>query len=203
MARCIMLDVDGVLIDGRPKDGKNWSSSLHEDLGIDPSVLVEKFFMKSWTDIVTGKRDLLPALSAVLDEMAVKVTAQELVKYWFEMDSRIVEPVLRDCRAARESGISIFLATNQEHLRARYLMETLDLREEVDGIIYSAQIGLRKPQAGFFEHAVGVSGFRPEDLLLVDDTHANVLAAVEAGWRAVHWTEGARLSAILELAGDR
>lgn len=190
MARCIMLDVDGVLIDGRPKDGKNWSSSLHEDLGIAPSVLVEKFFMKSWTDIVTGKRDLLPALSAVLDEMAVKVTAQELVKYWFEMDSRIVEPVLRDCRAARESGISVFLATNQEHLRARYLMETLNLREEVDGIIYSAQIGLRKPQAGFFKHAIGVSGFRPEDLLLVDDTHANVLAAVEAGWRAVHWTEG-------------
>lgn len=198
-----MLDVDGVLIDGRPKDGKNWSSSLHEDLGIDPSVLIEKFFMKSWTDIVTGKRDLLPELSVVLDRMAATVTAQELVQYWFEMDSRIVEPVLRDCRAARESEVSVFLATNQEHLRARYLMETLNLRQEVDGIIYSAQIGLRKPQAGFFEHAAGVSGFRPEDLLLVDDTHANVVAAVEAGWGAVHWTEGASLCAILEAAGDQ
>ena len=76
-----MLDVDGVLIDGRPKDGKNWSSSLYEDLGIDPSVLIEKFFMKSWTDKVTGKRDLLPELSVVLDRMAGGVTAQELVQY--------------------------------------------------------------------------------------------------------------------------
>ena len=175
MTRCIMLDVDGVLIDGRPEDGRNWSFSLQDDLGIDPSVLIEAFFKKSWTDIVTGKRDLLPELSLVLDQMPVGVTAKELVKYWFEMDSRIVAPVLRDCRAARQSGMSVFLATNQEHLRARYLMQTLGLERDVDGIIYSAQAGVRKPDAELFEHAARISGFQPEDLLFVDDTAKQML----------------------------
>lgn len=203
MIKCIMLDVDGVLIDGRPEDGRNWSFSLHEDLGIEPSVLIEKFFMKSWADIVTGKRDLLPELSEVLAKIPVKVTVEELVKYWFEMDSRIVDPVLRDCRAARQNGVSVILATNQEHLRARYLMETLRLEKEVDGIIYSAQAGVRKPDAGFFEQAVRVSGLQPKDLLLVDDTPANVMAAAEAGWRSVQWTRGASLSTILDQVGNQ
>ncbi|WP_394689871.1 HAD-IA family hydrolase [Hoeflea sp.] len=195
-----MLDVDGVLVDGRPEDGRSWAFSLREDLGIDPEMLVSSFFSKVWGDIVTGKRELVIELTKVLRQLPTDVTAEELVDYWFEMDSRIVEPVLEDCRAARQSGVALYLATNQEHLRARYLMETLGLGREFDGMIYSAQAGVRKPFSGFYDHALRVSGFAPEALLFVDDTQANVDAAADAGLRAVHWTEGASLSAILKSA---
>lgn len=200
MIKCIMLDVDGVLVDGRPQDGRNWAFALRKDLGIDPEFLVEAFFSKIWPDIVTGKRQLVPELSTVLKHMPTDVTADELINYWFEMDSRIVERVLLDCRAARQSGVVVYLATNQEHLRARYLMETLGLGKEVDGIIYSAQAGVRKPHAEFYDHAACVSGFQPEDMLIVDDTLANVEAALKAGWSAVHWTDGVSLAGILQTA---
>jgi len=193
-----MLDVDGVLINGRPQDGQRWDFALQQDLGIDPALLGQEFFARDWADIIVGKTALRSALASCLQRLQTTVTAEELMTYWFEHDSRIMEPVLSDCRAARNRGIAVYLATNQEHERARYLMDTMGLKTEVDGIIYSAQAGCRKPHADFYAHAVQATGFQPKELLLVDDTVANIEGARKAGWTAVHWDASETLAGILQ-----
>ena len=82
----------------------------------------------------------------------------------------------------------MYLATNQEHLRAAYLMDTVGLAEHVDGIFYSARLGAKKPQMEFFAKVQAAVGLRGDDLLLIDDSLHNVEAALQAGWRALHWT---------------
>lgn len=198
MAQCLMLDVDGVLVTGRPQDGLRWDHGLQDDLGISQELLGQAFFARSWDRIVLGELGLLPALAEVLRDIAPSVPAEDLVDYWFRMDSRIAEDVLADCRAARRAGLAIYLTTNQEHLRAAYLMDRMGLAEEVDGIVYSAQFGARKPQPRFFAQAARAVGAAPEDLLLVDDSPTNVAAARRAGWRAAHWDGSRPLSAILQ-----
>jgi len=197
-----LLDVDGVLIDGRPSDGRPWTHSLHQDMGIDPEELVREFFLKDWQSIVLGQRDLLPTLSAVLERFPGNVTARELVSYWFEMDSRVVDDVLSDCSVARDCNMTIYLATNQDHLRARYIMENLGLRDIVDGILYSAKVGARKPDAEFYRSATIAVGTAPDDIVLVDDTPRNIEAARQFGWRGVHWTKGASLGDIIRHHND-
>ena len=192
-----MLDVDGVLVDGRPSDGKRWTSGLQEDLGIDPADLGRVFFAREWKDIVVGQKDLMRSLAKSLVRLPSRVTANELVAYWFEMDSRIVTSVLSDCIAAQDNGISVFLATNQEHERAAYLMETMGLKSHVNGIVYSAEAGVQKPHPDFYSYAVSRSGFEPHELLLVDDTPVNIDGARQAGWHAVHWGGSDRLSDIV------
>ena len=66
MSICLMLDVDGVLVSGRPSDGKKWTQNLLEDLGIRPELLVKEFFAREWRDVVTGKQDLYPVLELSL-----------------------------------------------------------------------------------------------------------------------------------------
>ncbi|MEM7731633.1 MAG: HAD-IA family hydrolase [Pseudomonadota bacterium] len=192
-----MLDVDGVLVDGRPIDGKRWNSNLEEDLGVAPQVLVDVFFSKQWKEVVAGKRDLMEALSESLTAASLSVKAEELVSYWFSMDSRIVESVFDDCKAAKKQGVSVFLATNQEHKRATYLMESMDLRSVVDGIVYSAKAGHQKPHPEFYSYASRFVGFQPNQLLLVDDIAANIKGAHEAGWEAVLWDGSESLADIL------
>lgn len=192
-----MLDVDGVLIKGRPSDCHVWTHKLYDDLGVDPDLLAQEFFSGEWQAVVTGKRDLHPTLSHSLKRLGTNVTAQELISYWFEMDSRIIQSVLRDCRVARRCGYQIYLATNQEHLRAQYLMETLGLTAEMDGIIYSAEAGFQKPHPAFFSHAAEMTRHAPSELLLIDDTQINIDGAKRAGWRAVHWDGSQQLGAIL------
>lgn len=193
-----MLDVDGVIVNGRPEDGQSWATDIERDLGIAPAKLNAAFFALHWPDIVIGRKNLGDVLEVCLPDLSPSLTANEFIDYWFAKDSRIDEAVLADCDELRRRGMRIFLATNQEHMRASFLMERLGLRNHVDGMIYSAQIAARKPQRGFFDAAVKISGSAPEDTLLVDDTAANIDAALEAGWQAAHWSNGARLLSLLD-----
>ena len=176
MVRCLMLDVDGVVVTGRPEDGRSWATDIERDLGIAPDALAES----------------LPALSPSL-------AAQDFIDYWFSKDARIDEAVLAACDTLRGRGVQVFLATNQEHLRAAYLMDRLALRNHVDGIVYSAEIAARKPDRAFFAAAEKRSGAAPRDILLVDDTKANIDAARDAGWQAMHWTAGSSPETLLDM----
>jgi putative hydrolase of the HAD superfamily len=45
-------------------------------------------------------------------------------------------------------------------------------------------IGIRKPDAGIYEHVERTTRLAPESILFFDDLEANVAAARERGWRA-------------------
>lgn len=147
--KALMVDVDGVLVDGRPEDGLHWATSLEADLGFTAGALHEHFFVPHWEDIIVGRGDMMRSLAAALKTVAPHVTATQLRDYWFANDARLV----------------------------------------------------KKPDEEFFakvQMAVGLAG---HELLLVDDSRANVDAALRAGWHAVHWTtHGPRTFADVVLA---
>ncbi|HEV3050722.1 MAG TPA: HAD family hydrolase, partial [Longimicrobium sp.] len=143
--KAVMVDVDGVLIDGRPEDGCHWQTSLETDLGFTADALHEHFFAPCWEDIILGRAGLMEHLTTALQKIAPHVSPARLVAYWFQMDSRLVAPLLAELSRVRSAGIRVYLATNQEHLRAAYLMEKLGLAEHVDGIFHSARLGAKKP----------------------------------------------------------
>lgn len=201
MPSCLMLDVDGVLITGRPRDGAPWASTIAEDLGIDPAALQARFFRPFWERIVTGRLDITPALRQGLARMGARVSAEQLLDYWFANDARIDPGVRADCARLRAGGTRVFLATNQEHLRARHIMETLGLGAETDGIVYSAELGTRKPDPAFFAAAAARTGCPAAAHVLVDDSPGNVAAAREAGWAARLWTGDRSLAALVQDAG--
>jgi putative hydrolase of the HAD superfamily len=57
--KALMLDVDGVLVDGRPEDGRHWQTSVEEDLGFSADTLHEQFFAPHWDHIVVGRAGLM------------------------------------------------------------------------------------------------------------------------------------------------
>jgi putative hydrolase of the HAD superfamily len=195
--RTLMLDVDGVLVNGRPSDGLPFATALEADLGLSSERLQKAFFHRYWEAIVTGKEPMTERLVDVLAEIAPHLSAETLTAYWFANDSRIDADVLDGAATLRAEGWRIFLATNQEHLRAKYLMETLGLGRHVDGIVYSAALGHKKPTHAFFRGAETAVAADPQTLVLVDDLIANVEAARRCGWRAIHWTRQGALPDLL------
>ncbi|HEY0152964.1 MAG TPA: HAD-IA family hydrolase [Longimicrobium sp.] len=186
--KALMVDVDGVLVDGRPEDGRHWQTSLDEDLGFTSETLHEAFFAPYWGDIVLGRAGLMEHLTTALQRIAPHVSPAEFLSYWFEKDSRLATALLQELSLVRSAGIPVYLATNQEHLRAAYLMEKLRLAEHVDGIFYSASLGAKKPDMEFFAKVQAAVGLNGDELLLIDDDRRNVEAALQAGWQALHWT---------------
>ena len=197
MIRALMMDVDGVVIDGRPSDGRRWDAELAADFGLNAAILREAFFVPFWDRIVVGEVAMRDCLTKTLAEIAPNVTADALISYWFQNDSRLNRPLLQELTEARASGLRVYLATNQEHERAAYLTEALVLCDHIDGCHYSADIGYRKPRSEFFRIVARRVAMPPSELLLVDDSAENVQAAIAAGWQAAHWTPGSTLRAIL------
>jgi putative hydrolase of the HAD superfamily len=188
--KALMLDVDGVLVAGRPEDGRPWKTSMAEDLGFTPDALDLVFFAPYWEDIVLGRAGMMEHLTTALATIAPHVSPARFVAYWFERDSRVDAPLLSELASVRAAGIRVYLATNQEHLRAAYLMEKMGLAEHVDGIFYSARLGTMKPDAEFFAKVQAEVGLRAQEILLIDDSRPNIDAALNAGWKALHWTRG-------------
>ena len=187
--KALLLDVDGVLVDGRPEDGRHWQTSVEEDFGFAPDTLHNQFFALYWEDIVLGRVGLMEHLTTALKKIAPHVIPAQFVSYWFERDSRLITPLLQELSCVRSMGIRLYLATNQEHLRAAYLMEELGLAERVDGIFYSAHLGAKKPDMEFFAKVQTTVGLCGEEMLLIDDSRQNIEAALKAGWQALHWAK--------------
>ncbi|ARQ08347.1 HAD superfamily hydrolase protein [Rhizobium etli] len=192
--KVLMVDVDGVLIHGRPADGLPHFTYLERDLGLRPDLLQQEFFQVHWCDIIIGREALEPRLAGVLAKIAPHLSASALIDYWFENESRLNRNLLADLAALRRSGVTLFLATNQEHRRARYLMEQLGLDAHFDDIIYSAALGYSKPSLDFFRMATERAGVLAAEIAFIDDMAANVETARRFGWNAAQWTAGATLA---------
>lgn len=198
MIVALMVDVDGVLVRGRPKDGRGWASDLEADLGVSQADLQKAFFVPYWNDIVTGRRGLAELLKTALATIAPDVSHHHLIDYWFANDARLDQALIASLDRQRERGIKVYLATNQEHLRGGYLMNTVGLSQHCDGIYHSAAIGYQKPDRQFFQRVAASSGFAANQLLLLDDLAGNVVAARDAGWQALHWKPDSSLENELE-----
>lgn len=191
-----MMDVDGVVIVPRPG---GWACDLEADLGLAPADLQAWFFAPHWNDIVLGRAGLHERLGPVLAEIAPHLTSQQLAAYWFEKDAALDHGLLDDLAAIRGAGTQVHLATVQESLRADYLWTALGLRDRFDAMHYAADLGAKKSDPAFYAAVEARTGFAPSELVLIDDTAANLDVARACGWGGVLWDGTARLSDVLPL----
>ncbi|MBY3062510.1 HAD-IA family hydrolase [Rhizobium laguerreae] len=195
--KVLMVDVDGVLVHGRPTDGLPLFTYLERDLGLRLDLLQQELFRTHWGDIIIGREALEPKLAGVLAKIAPHLSAETLIDYWFENDSRLDLKLLEELATLRQSGITLLLATNQEHRRARHLMEQIGLNAHFDDIIYSAALGHSKPSPDFFRLATERVGVPPGEIAFIDDMAVIIEAARQFGWNAARWTAGATLGGAL------
>lgn len=59
----------------------------------------------------------------------------------------------------------------------------------VEGGTYSFMVGSMKPEALIYEIAIKKSGFRPEEILFIDDLEINVQAARDLGINIIHYVD--------------
>jgi putative hydrolase of the HAD superfamily len=194
-----MVDVDGVIVVHPHLDG--WKARLEEDLGLSPKHLQEAFFVPHFDDVVNGRAKLHERLAPVLEEIAPHLSSQALADYWFAQDSHLDQDLLDQLAALRSRGVELHLATVQEHERATYLWQTMELRKRFDAIHYAAELGSAKPAPEFFAKIESRTGFAPSDMFFIDDKTANVEAARERGWRAAVWTGKRCLAELMGEAG--
>ena len=91
-------------------------------------------------------------------------------------------------RMAREAGIKTALVSNSWGVH-RYPHDMFD--ELFDGVVISAEEGIRKPAVKMYELGAERAGAAPADCVYVDDLPFNLTPAEDLGMATVHHTDAA------------
>ena len=188
----ILCDVDGVVIQGYHADPArriSWSANIYNDLGIRQNDLEQHFFLGPFTEALIGRKPLADVLADVLPRIGYKGSISDFITYWFQKDSRINNPFMAWVKSRKQEGDKVYLATNQEHMRANYLWNDLGFADIFDDIYYAAKIGFRKPEEGFFSHVINDIGVDSSSLILIDDCPKNVKAANARGIKSIQFND--------------
>ncbi|MEU6148028.1 HAD family phosphatase [Streptomyces sp. NPDC047081] len=104
---------------------------------------------------------------------------------WTRTDPHVLDVLYR----AHASGLTMVLLSNAPAHLSNVLDATDWRRELMDDALYSARLGLCKPDPAAYESARTATGIAdPRRVLFVDDREDNCRAAAELGLRTHHYT---------------
>jgi putative hydrolase of the HAD superfamily len=104
---------------------------------------------------------------------------------WTRTDPRVLDVLYR----ARAAELPMVLLSNAPAHLSDVLDATVWRRELMDDALYSARLGLCKPDPAAYEHALAATGVaEPARVLFVDDREDNCRAAAQLGLRTLHYT---------------
>ena len=189
MVQAVLFDVDGVLV-----HPWRFRSHLAHDHGITPD-MTASFFAGPFVRCVEGQADVLEVLPPFLAVWGWPGSSEDFVARWLSVENAPDEAVLSVVADIRRSGVPCFVASTQERRRARYLAVEMRFDQLFDGLFFSCDVGVEKPNERFFKtvaHRLGRSG---TELLFIDDTLTNVEGARAAGWLAEQFSSAEGLRA--------
>jgi putative hydrolase of the HAD superfamily len=189
MTRAVVFDVDGVLVHGfhaRP-DLRDVFDGHMREFGVDPDRFQTEFifdiFLKK---VLIGQTSMIEALDKRLPGLGYKGSPMAFADFWLGHEGHANIELLDTLRRLKaHADVRLFLATNQDHMRAQWLWQTIGLSEVFEDIFYSARIGMTKAHKGFFAFADDRIGRFDEPPLFFDDTPKVIEVARSAGWEAV------------------
>ncbi len=193
--RHVPFDADGV-IQSTPG---GWYTAMEPY----PGERVQEFLHGTWKDekpTLAGQGDYLPLLAARLTEFGVAAPVEQVYRdVWQRIDPDRAS--LAIVEALRASGYGVHLGTHQERHRAAHMRVALGYDALFDVSCYSCDLGVAKPDPGFFAAAALRIAAEPASILFIDDSARNVEGARTAGLAAEQWELGQGHDALLALFG--
>jgi putative hydrolase of the HAD superfamily len=181
--RIVLLDIDGVI-----NFGERFSHRYAKNHGV-PLATLSQFFDGVFQDCLIGKADLKKELLDVLKEWKWKQSVDALLTYWFLDEVKYDQRVLDTIHKLKKHGVKVYGASNQEHHRAKYLIERTRLKDYIDEFFISAHLGVKKPDVNFYQKVLDTLGAEPSTIGYWDDDDGNVENAKKIGIRAYVFTD--------------
>ncbi|MBA4116213.1 MAG: HAD family hydrolase [Rubrobacter sp.] len=178
MAKVVVLDVDGTLMDTNYLHTEAWARAfeqvgqraervkIHEQIGKGSDLLVSEFVEDE--DAREKASELHGDLYMEMQEHGVPLPgAKELI-------SSLVE-----------RGYDVWFVTSAKDEELEHHMEMLEAEGKISGVVSSEDVENSKPAPDIFEEALRRAGSSPEETVSVGDSIWDIEAAKEAGVRTV------------------
>jgi putative hydrolase of the HAD superfamily len=193
--RALLLDLGGVLVDvSFDRAFRAWSAAAR----VPPEVLARRFRRdEAYFAHECGTKSDAEFFSSLRESLGVALPDDALLAGWNAIPGDPfpgIPEMLR--RAAARIPLYVFSNTNAAHV-AHFKPLYRELFAPARDVIYSCELGCRKPDRDAFRRVAARIGEAPASILFVDDLEENVAGAQAAGLQARHVPSPEALAPIL------
>jgi putative hydrolase of the HAD superfamily len=179
----VYFDVNGVLV----RFFQRAFVAIAKDTGVSNDLIESTFW--HYNDAVCRGEISLEQFNELLARR-LSLQSVDWQKYYLEAVDPI--PEMHECVRQTIQRYQVGLMTNImpgiiDQLLQRGLLPDVPYTAVID----SSEIGAIKPEAGIYEAAQGLAGVEANEILLIDDSRANLMAAERMGWH-VMWFDDYR-----------
>jgi 2-haloacid dehalogenase len=186
----VVFDLGGVLVDWNPR-------YLYRKL-IEDEAAVERFLAEVCTPEWNLKQDAGRPFAEAVEELIVQYPDQhELIRAyhlrWEETVGGPIEGTVEILAELKRAGYTVAALSNWSAETFPVARRRFDFLNWFDVTVISGEVKMVKPDPRIFELLLERLGRRAEECVYTDDVEANVRAARELGFRAIHFTSPDRL----------
>jgi epoxide hydrolase-like predicted phosphatase len=185
--KAVIFDLGGVLLRTTSPEVR---SRLEGQLGLAPGALDERIWGGTdWELAEVGAISYEEYWARVGASLGLS-TSEEIAAFrqdYFSgdhMDQELVE-LIRGLGARYKIG----LLSNAPDKLGYWLHESWDIKRFFDAVVYSAEVGIAKPDPRIYRLILEELEVKPSQSLFIDDTSDNVEAAVALGMKAIQFTD--------------
>jgi HAD superfamily hydrolase (TIGR01509 family) len=178
MAKVVVLDVDGTLMDTNYLHTEAWARAFEEAGHRVPRVKLHREI---------GKGAELLIRNFVDDDEAVE-EIQNLHSEFYEGFQKFGHPLpgaKELISSLKVRGYEVWFVTSAKDEELEHHMQELEAEDRIDGVVNSSAVDNPKPAPDIFEEALRRAGATAEETVAVGDALWDVEAAREAGIRTV------------------
>ncbi len=182
--RCIIFDMDGVLINSEPLHF-DFESTLFESLGITVDRKQHETFVGTtsktmWTIIKNTHN-----LPFTVSELISKGHSGFLDYLENQKSLEPVQGILELLNRLTDAGFILVLASSSPHKLINYILSKCNIDEYFPVRVSGDDVINGKPDPEIFLKAAELTGVKPEDCLVIEDSANGVNAAVKAGMKCI------------------
>lgn len=180
MIKAIFSDIDGVIFFQGDKFSLRYSKQFNL-----PIELFDEFFDKDMDFCFVGKKDLKEALAKYLDSWKWKGSVEDLLNYWFDEKYEPSHMLIDLFKEYKVSGINIYLTTQNDKYRTDTFLTRLKPILKYDRAFSTCTIGFKKSNPQYFLTCLEKCNFKPEEVLLIDNSEKAINSAKSVGINTV------------------
>jgi 2-haloacid dehalogenase len=135
----------------------------------------------SFAETVARIRQLFPHHAAECDAFRDR---------WPETIGEVITEAVEVVDRLKSEGVALFVLSNSSAETLGRCERVADVLARFDGVMVSGEVGILKPDPRIYALAVERFNLDPPNTMFVDDSAANVEAAIACGWQAIHFQRG-------------
>lgn len=204
--RAVVFDFGGVVFRWQPLQ---LLQEVLPALAVDAAAaqaLAERIFQgfrpgSDWAEFDRGSVDADTLVARIAARTGLAPDAVRTVVEAVPPHLEVQAPTLALMRTLREAQHPLYYLSNMPAPYADYLERHHDFFAWFEAGLFSARVGLIKPEPAIFARAVRDFGIDPARSVFIDDHAGNIAAARAEGWQAVHFTSAPDCEAALRAQG--